>query len=274
MEGAGGGVPDPAQGPRRRDPLLHARPRRPPDRGRPVDRRARPAVITTCVSRNYARHAGYGRVPAVELDHAEDLGLRERKKLATREALSWAAVRLALERGLHRVRVDDIAAAAGVSPRTYNNYFSSREEAICAAAAERARQVGAALRARPPGEAIIRAMVDRYVRNGEPDKRMIRLIVSEPALRGEFLKTVAARETQLAEAIADRTGLDAERDLEPRLLAVVVSGATRVATVHWLRPDVDASFASVAETALRLVVPPAAEAISSRSSSPTRPPTC
>ncbi len=214
----------------------------------------------------------------MELDHAEDLGLRERKKLATREALSWAAVRLALERGLHRVRVDDIAAAAGVSPRTYNNYFSSREEAICAAAAERARQVGAALRARPPdeplGEAIIRAMVDRYVRNGEPDKRMIRLIVSEPALRGEFLKTVAARETQLAEAIADRTGLDAERDLEPRLLAVVVSGATRVATVHWLRPDVDASFASVAETALRLVVPPAAEAISSRSSSPTRPPTC
>src|SRR6266498_2570771 len=260
MEGAGGGVPDPAQVPRRRDPLLHARPRRPSDRGRPVDRRARPAVITTCVSRNYARHAGYGRVPAVELDHAEDLGLRERKKLATREALSWAAVRLALERGLHRVRVDDIAAAAGVSPRTYNNYFSSREEAICAAAAARARQVGAALRARPPdeplGEAIIRAMVDRYVRNGEPDKRMIRLIVSEPALRGEFLKTVAAR------------------DLEPRLLAVVVSGATRVATVHWLRPDVDASFASVAETALRLVVPPAAEAISSRSSSPTRPPTC
>src|SRR6266498_3223663 len=104
MEGAGGGVPDPAQGPRRRDPLLHARPRRPSDRGRPVDRRARPAVIITCVSRNYARHAGYGRVPAVELDHAEDLGLRERKKLATREALSWAA-------------------AAGVSPRTYNNYF-------------------------------------------------------------------------------------------------------------------------------------------------------
>src|SRR6266511_2216862 len=60
MEGAGGGVPDPAQGPRRRDPLLHARPRRPSDRGRPVDRCARPAVITTGVARLIARHADLG----------------------------------------------------------------------------------------------------------------------------------------------------------------------------------------------------------------------
>jgi AcrR family transcriptional regulator len=214
----------------------------------------------------------------VAVDDTEDLGLRERKKLATREALSLAAVRLALERGPENVRVDDIAAAAGVSPRTYNNYFSSREEAICAAAAERARQLGAALRARPPdeplGEAIILAVVDRYVRYGEPDKNMIRLIVSTPALRGEFLKTIAAREAQLADAIAERTGLDADRDLEPRLLAVVVSGATRVATVHWLRPDVDAPFAEVVEGALRLVVPPAAEAISNRPSTRARAPTC
>ena len=65
-------------------------------------------------------------------------GMRERKKLATREALSAAALRLALEHGPENVRVDDIAEAAGVSPRTYNNYFSSREQAIMVAlAAER-----------------------------------------------------------------------------------------------------------------------------------------
>jgi AcrR family transcriptional regulator len=210
----------------------------------------------------------------VELDAAEDLGLRERKKLATREALSAAAIRLALERGLENVRVDDIAAAAGVSPRTYNNYFSSREEAICARASEQARLAGASLRARPPdeplGEAIVRAMVERHTADGEPDKRMIRLIVSAPALRGEFLKAVAERETSLAEAIADRTGMDAERDLEPRLLAVVVTGATRAATVHWLRPGVDAPFARIAETAMRLVVVPAAQAVVVRSYSPAR----
>ena len=74
-------------------------------------------------------------------------GLRERKKAATREALSTAALRLALEHGPQNVRVDDIAEAAGVSPRTYNNYFSSREAAIVAAvAAERALRVSTALR--------------------------------------------------------------------------------------------------------------------------------
>src|ERR1700728_3477144 len=77
-------------------------------------------------------------------------GLREKKKEATRKALREAALRLALERGPDNVRVDDIADAAGVSPRTYNNYFSSREQAIVAAVtAEREGRVAAAVAARP-----------------------------------------------------------------------------------------------------------------------------
>src|ERR1700712_4520395 len=76
----------------------------------------------------------------------ETVTLRERKKRATREALQGAALRLALEHGPDNVRVEDIAQAAGVSSRTYNNYFSSREQAIVAAiAADRAAQVAAAV---------------------------------------------------------------------------------------------------------------------------------
>src|SRR5262245_38100444 len=119
-------------------------------------------------------------------------GLRARKGLATREALSWAALRLAAERGLERVRVDEIAAAAGVSTRTYNNYFASKEEAICALVVERARRVGAALRARPAdeplGQAIVRAVVEEYAGDAEPDKDeavRMRLVITAPALRGE-----------------------------------------------------------------------------------------
>jgi hypothetical protein len=59
-------------------------------------------------------------------------GLRERKKIATRQALGLAAMRLAIERGLDNVLVEDIAEAAGVSTRTFNNYFASKYEAICA----------------------------------------------------------------------------------------------------------------------------------------------
>src|SRR5437870_12413177 len=82
----------------------------------------------------------------------ESRGVRERKKQATREALRAAALRLALERGPDNVRVDDIAEAAGVSPRTYNNYFSSREQAIVAAVtAEREARIAAAVTAMPAG---------------------------------------------------------------------------------------------------------------------------
>ncbi|GIH13549.1 TetR/AcrR family transcriptional regulator [Rugosimonospora africana] len=165
-------------------------------------------------------------------------GLRERKKIATREALSSAALRLALERGPENVRVDDIAAEAGVSARTYNNYFSSREEAICVAlTADRALRIGAALRAQPAdkplAEAIVDAMVSQYCL-GEPDQKTLCLLFSTPALRNEYFRTTTAMEWPLAQAIAARTGLDATRDLFPRALAGALSGAARVAAEHWL----------------------------------------
>ena len=60
----------------------------------------------------------------------EDLGLRERKKAETRQAIADAALALALERGPGDVTVDDIAAAAGVSARTVFNYFARKEDLI------------------------------------------------------------------------------------------------------------------------------------------------
>jgi AcrR family transcriptional regulator len=206
-------------------------------------------------------------------DEAEDLGLRERKKRATREALSRAALRLALERGLENVRVEAIAAAAGVSPRTFNNYFSSREQAICALRIERAQRVAAALRARPAGEplaeAITRAVVEEHA-GAEPDKEIIRLIQSTPSLVGEVLKHLRGIERPLAEAIAERAGLDSERDLGPRVVAAAVYSATRVATEYWLRPDTTAPLAAVLHDALTWVAP-AAQALE-RYGGPTPPP--
>ncbi len=83
---------------------------------------------------------------------AERMGLRERKKQETRIALSWAAIRLTVERGFDNVRVEDIAAEAGVSPRTFNNYFSSKGEAIVARHLDRARLIMQELRRRPASE--------------------------------------------------------------------------------------------------------------------------
>src|SRR5690606_38316689 len=105
-------------------------------------------------------------------------GLRERKKQATRKALREAALRLALEHGPDNVRVDDIAEAAGVSPRTYHNYFSSREQAIVAAiTAEREARVAAAVTARPADvplvDAVIEAVVEQYTDPGGHDALLL-----------------------------------------------------------------------------------------------------
>ena len=99
-------------------------------------------------------------------DAEHPAGLRERKKVATRKALGMAAMRLAVERGLEHVLVEDIAEAAGVSARTFNNYFASKYEAICALGFDRAMRIGAALRERPAGEdlwpAIMAAVMSEY----------------------------------------------------------------------------------------------------------------
>ncbi|MER5327069.1 TetR/AcrR family transcriptional regulator [Streptosporangium roseum] len=194
-------------------------------------------------------------------DDAPDL--RARNKQATRMAIGDAALRLAIElgpNGLALVRVHDIATTAGVSPRTYNNYFSSREEAICSFQADRSRKVGQALRSRPDDEpldqAVIAAVIELYT-SPEPDKAGLRMIMSTPELEGEALKAFTMAEGPLAEAIAARTGTDLGRDLFPAVMAAAVAGAIRVAGRRWLEPGNTASFATTLRHALSCVLPAA-----------------
>ncbi|MGH3488889.1 MAG: TetR/AcrR family transcriptional regulator, partial [Actinopolymorphaceae bacterium] len=169
-------------------------------------------------------------------------GLRERKKQATREALRAAALRLAMERGPTNVRVDDIAEAAGVSLRTYNNYFSSREQAIVAAVtAEREARVAAAVAARPShvplADAVIDAIVEQYTDPSEHSRGALLLITTSRALRDAFLGTTVAIEQPLADAIAER--LDTADEQTARVLAAAAAAAVRVALEQWLRPATD-----------------------------------
>ncbi|MGW4243954.1 TetR/AcrR family transcriptional regulator [Nocardia sp. NPDC004722] len=166
-------------------------------------------------------------------------GLRERKKQATREALRDAALRLALEHGPDNVRVEDIAEAAGVSPRTYNNYFSSREHAIVAAVtAEREARVAAAIAVRPAedrlADVIVDAVLEQYADPGEHHRDALLLITTHPALRAMFLSDTDTLSKPLAEAIAERLGAPAE--FTAPVLAAAVAAAVRVALEHWLQP--------------------------------------
>ena len=152
-------------------------------------------------------------------------------------ALREAALRLALARGTDNVRVDDIAEAAGVSPRTYNNYFSSRDQAIVAAVtAERESRVAAAVAARHArvrlADAVTEAILDQYT---EPrDHDVLLLITAGPTLREAFLDATSAIEHPLAAAIHERLG-DTDA-FAARVLAASVAAAVRIALAQWLRP--------------------------------------
>jgi AcrR family transcriptional regulator len=183
--------------------------------------------------------------------------LRERKRMAAREALSAAAIKLAVERGLENVRVEDIAGEVGVSTRTFNNYFSSKEEAICAITVRRNARIGELLLKRPPNEpiwdAVTNAVAEHFSAIGEPDREFIarfRLVVGNSALHGEFLKAHAEVECLLSAAIAKRTGIDAERDLGPWLLAGAISSTIRVAMRAWFSTAGTASLSATVRTAM------------------------
>jgi AcrR family transcriptional regulator len=172
-------------------------------------------------------------------------GLRERKKLAVRRALGSAAVRLAAERGLENVTIEDITAEAGVSLRTFGNYFSSKYEAICALGADRARRIGADLLARPAGEPLWEALVNAVLAHYEgadqaPDTEWLaglKLVLTAPAIRGEYLKVDSEMQQALAEVIAARTGIDMEQDMYPQVLAGAVTAAAQVAVRRWAAAD-------------------------------------
>ncbi|MFG1994703.1 TetR family transcriptional regulator [Actinoplanes sp. NPDC048988] len=183
------------------------------------------------------------------------MGLRERKKLATRTALSWAAIRLIVERGYDGVLVEDIATEAGVSPRTFNNYFSSKAEAVASRHLDRCLQVVEALRERPAGEPLWEGinqavmaqfkqtveqfkqtaeMADRPPRDAEAWAAGLRLMTAVPAIQAETLRASAVAETALAAAVAARTGTDPEADLYPKLVAAAVMAVNTVTFKHFV----------------------------------------
>jgi AcrR family transcriptional regulator len=171
---------------------------------------------------------------------------RDQQKEQTRLDLALAATELAKAHGLANVRVPEIAAAVGVSTRTFNNYFPSKEAAIAWPATLRGARLAGNLAARPEAEPLAEALVaaiGEMWADSEMDglppgwlSEFRALVAVEPSLHGEYLKATAAAETALAEAIARRAGAEPGQ-LEPLVLAAVVVGAERAGVLHWARQE-------------------------------------
>ncbi|MET9778102.1 helix-turn-helix domain-containing protein [Streptomyces sp. NPDC006367] len=202
-------------------------------------------------------------------------GLRERKKRATRTALAEAAVRLAAEHGAEKVTVEAISAAAGVSVRTFFNYFDTREDAFVVldedAGARMRRAVLEAPASLSPLHAVREAMAAELA-EAEQQHELWRLhaevLHASPYLLARSVGAHMAAEAALAAAIAVRLGRSgaggaedtedtgeppAEPGLYPRLLASVATAAVRTSVDHWSAHQQEAAFLDVFHEAFSLL---------------------
>jgi AcrR family transcriptional regulator len=172
--------------------------------------------------------------------------LRERKKLATRRSLRRVALALVAERGYSHVTVEDIAEAADVSPRTFFNYFPTKEAALFGAD-HRITELRERVAHLAPGEPALTAlrlvMVSDAQRvaaelselGGDPGDWLRRMkgAHTDPQLRAARAAQMAMVERAITEGLAERLGTDPERDPYPSLLAATAAGIFRASISFW-----------------------------------------
>jgi AcrR family transcriptional regulator len=189
---------------------------------------------------------------------------RDQQREQTRLDLALAAFELARAHGLAEMRVPQVAAAVGVSPRTFNNYFSSKEAAIVWPATLRGSQLAANLADRPADEplsdalvATVAGMYEGEDADGLPEgwvRELRALMAKEPSLRGEYLKTTDVVEATFADAIALRSGAEPGQ-FAPLFIAAVVLAAERAGVRYWARQrEPEASLAELVRRAVSMAV--------------------
>lgn len=144
------------------------------------------------------------------------MGLRESKKLHTRQQIADEAMRLFVTRGFDRVTVAEVAAAAEVSEKTVFNYFPTKEDLFFDEVPKREAALVGAIHERAPGESILMALrrlqVSECPRLCSPSfATFARIIEESTALQAKELEVMAHFAQVLAEALQREVGVD-ERD--------------------------------------------------------------
>ena len=188
-------------------------------------------------------------------------GLRERKKLRTREAIIDAALDLFEQKGFDATTVEDIAAAADVSPRTFFRYFESKLALIMARSTAKHVSLGPALAARPPGERLTES-ISHIMREDLAEQLADPLVVREfqvmlttPSLRTLARDHFYDEEAGMVSAVAERLGLPPD-DLTAHVVTSIISSTLWTTVNRWtaeradveeLMPMIDRALATVAD---------------------------
>jgi|ERR1700729_4227988 AcrR family transcriptional regulator len=169
-------------------------------------------------------------------------GLRERKKARTRATIRAEALRLFREQGYHATTVEQIAAAAEVSPSTFFRYFPTKEDVVLQDDME--PLLAEAIEHQPPElgvVAAVRASLRTVISNLDKEqwdriRQQAELSMTTPEVRARAMDDFARTLGVMAEVVARRTGLSPD-DLRVRTAAGAIFGAILSATAPWDQYD-------------------------------------
>jgi len=169
------------------------------------------------------------------------LGLRERRKRLTAAELEAAAYRLFGERGFDAVTVDDIAAEADVSRRTFFRYFASKEDVLLADHFVQLARLREAMASRPADEPIVTALRNALLSLTSDFEERRELVITRaklmrdtPSLQARSIVHQKLWEEAMQEMVAAHLGVDPVKDLRPGVVAAAALAAMRVAFTNWL----------------------------------------
>ncbi|PPF82179.1 TetR family transcriptional regulator [Subtercola sp. Z020] len=182
------------------------------------------------------------------------MGLRERKRIATSRSIQSAVLELSRDKGLDNVTVDEISRRADISPRTFFNYFSSKEAAVLGESPFTLppAEVEAFISAGPNAPLldglldIMRSIADTVSQDFEMHHLRKLVIRDYPHLLVQRITSLREFEIELTSVVAERLALDAAttaaRNENPdqtalheraRLIALVSIAAMRHAWATW-----------------------------------------
>ncbi|WP_180686425.1 TetR/AcrR family transcriptional regulator [Streptomyces gossypiisoli] len=184
-------------------------------------------------------------------------GLRERKKIKTREAIRTATYALIEEQGYEATTIEQIADRAEVSPSTVFRYFPAKEDIVLTD--EHDPLLLEQLRARPadePWPQFMRQIMHKAIGLGTGEAREVtrlrcRLLAEVPAVRSRMTESMSETGHVLAEAIGERTGRDPQ-SLEVRVFAMSLIGGLMEVSQCWARTGFRDDLADLVDRALAL----------------------
>lgn len=195
------------------------------------------------------------------MEHTAEDGLRAAQRLALRARVIDVALRLFSEQGFEATTVEQIAAAAHTSPRTFYRYFGTKDGVVLAKFDDTGDRLAESIRTRPSDEPVwvsLRRAFDYFVEYSDDAVKMSQseainsVIADSDALRAGHLQRMARMQELSADVVAARSGLsvwDARAVVAAAFACLTIAGHASAAQGATFGQALDAAMDAVSRHA-------------------------